>query len=302
MARAGRTDLDDMDETSDNHRKTATAALLRALRPAMPAVIGAAALTLLFAAVMPMSWVAGIGWNLYLDRLSDFFLPPLGNAARLLLAFGMAAIASVVAGLTALLIATPDAAGLSALRRRFQRASDTDADDADTDFSARRRRVDLHPDDPPRPPIRAGRDLPVGGLGPLSAAVADDVADGEAEAEADLWLGEFAEQNADELVLADLATDEAAPTGDEPWLQPAEMTAAALRAAPMLTPTDNSLGAMVARLEAGLSRRRQATDASATPAAIPAAEGATEAGEPEVDFALEAALSTLQRMTRQSIG
>ncbi len=30
---------------------------------------GAAALTFLFAAVMPMAWVFGIGWNLYLDRL-----------------------------------------------------------------------------------------------------------------------------------------------------------------------------------------------------------------------------------------
>ena len=35
--------------------------------------------------------------------------------------------------------------------------------------------------------------------------------------------------------------------------------------------------------------------------AIPAAGAATE-DEPEVDFALEAALSTLQRMTRQSVG
>jgi hypothetical protein len=309
----GRTELDDMDETSDNPGKTVSSALLRALRPALPAVVGAAALTLLFAAVMPMSWVAGIAWNLYLDRLSDFFVPPVGNAARLLLALGMAAIASMIAGLVALLIAQPDAAGLSALRDRFRRNAARDADEADdSDFSARRRRVDLHPDDPPRPPIRAGRDLPAGGLGPLTATTdptaeqtpeptaeqaieqsaeqaeqAEQTEQAEQSAEADLWLGEFAEHNAEELMLADLAPEDAAPTGDEPWLQPAEMTAPPLPAA-----IDNSLGAMVARLEAGLARRR----------AAPGEAGESAAVEPEVDLALEAALSTLQRMTRQSVG
>ena len=53
-----------MDETSDNPGHGKASALLRTLRPAMPAVIGAAALTFLFAAVMPISWVAGIAWNL----------------------------------------------------------------------------------------------------------------------------------------------------------------------------------------------------------------------------------------------
>ena len=43
-----------MDETSDNPGQGQASALLRTLRPAMPAVIGAAALTFLFAAVMPM--------------------------------------------------------------------------------------------------------------------------------------------------------------------------------------------------------------------------------------------------------
>ena len=275
-----------MDETSDNPGHGKASALLRALRPAMPAVIGAAALTFLFAAVMPMSWVAGIAWNLYLDRLSDYFVPPVGNAARLILAFGMAAIASLIAGLVALLIAQPEAAGLSSLRGRFRREAAADLDEDSDVFWTRRRRVDLHPDDPLRPPIRAGRDLPAGGLGPLNAEVADN------RAEADLWLDEFAEQNTDELVLADLAPEEPAE-GEEPWLQPAQMTAKPLSAA-----SDNSLGAMVARLEAGLARRREptATDDATAP------EGAAVDPDPEVDFALEAALSTLQRMTRQSVG
>ena len=286
MAGTGRTELNDMDDSSDNSCHGKASALLRTLRPAMPAVIGAAALTFLFAAVMPMSWVAGIGWNLYLDRLSDYFVPPIGNAGRLVLALGMAAIASVIAGLVALLIAEPEAAGLSSLRGRFRREPTADADEDGDAFWTRRRRVDLHPDDPVRPPIRAGRDLPAGGLGPLNAEVADQ------SAEADLWLDEFAEQNADELVLADLAPEDHA-AGDEPWLQPAEMTAKPLSAA-----SDNSLGAMVARLEAGLARRRE--PAAADDATAP--DGATVEPDPEVDFALEAALSTLQRMTRQSVG
>ena len=286
MAGTGRTELNDMDDSSDNSCHGKASALLRTLRPAMPAVIGAAALTFLFAAVMPMSWVAGIAWNLYLDRLSDYFVPPVGNAARLILALGMAAIAALIAGLVALLIAQPEAAGLSSLRGRFRREPTADADEDGDAFWTRRRRVDLHPDDPVRPPIRAGRDLPAGGLGPLNAEVADQ------SAEADLWLDEFAEQNADELVLADLAPEDHA-AGDEPWLQPAEMTAKPLSAA-----SDNSLGAMVARLEAGLARRRE--PAAADDATAP--DGATVEPDPEVDFALEAALSTLQRMTRQSVG
>ena len=275
-----------MDETSDNPGHGKASALLRTLRPAMPAVIGAAALTFLFAAVMPISWVAGIAWNLYLDRLSDYFVPPVGNAARLILALGMAVIAALIAGLVALLIAQPEAAGLSSLRGRFRREPTADADEDGDAFWTRRRRVDLHPDDPVRPPIRAGRDLPAGGLGPLNADVADQ------SAEADLWLDEFAEQNADELVLADLAPEDHA-AGEEPWLQPAEMTAKPLSAA-----SDNSLGAMVARLEAGLARRREPTATADTTAP----DGAVVEAEPEVDFALEAALSTLQRMTRQSVG
>lgn len=286
----GYTDLDDMDETRENPTKAIATALLRALQPAIPAVIGAAALTFLFAAVMPFSWVAGISWNLYLDRLSDLFVQPIGNGGRLVLALGMAAIAAVIAGFVAVLIAKPEAAGLSSLRERFRRSSyEVESDDSE-EILTRRRRVDLHPDDPPRPPIRAGRDLPAGGLD--GSALAEPVAPG-------LWLGEAdIETEADEaheLVLADLAPEEEFD-GDAPWLQPAQMTSPP----PMPDPADKSLDAMVARFEAGLARRRQAVPIST--AAIPMPGAAEPESEPEVDFALEAALSTLQRMTRQSVG
>ena len=271
-----------MEETSENRAKATATALLRALQPAIPAVIGAAALTFLFAAVMPFSWVAGISWNLYLDRLSDLFVQPIGNGGRLALALGMSAFAAVIAGFVALLIAKPEAAGLSSLRDRFRRASSETSDDEPV---LTRRRVDLHPDDPPRPPIRAGRDLPAGGLD--GSALAEPVAAG-------LWLDEAEADDAGELVLADLAPEEEFD-GDAPWLQPAVMTSPP----PMPDPADKSLGAMVARFEAGLTRRRETAPAST--AAIPVPEGA-EDDESEVDFALEAALSTLQRMTRQSVG
>ena len=88
--------MDFMDEGSETSGNGRGAAVWGVLRPAVPAVIGAAALTFLFAAVMPMAWVAGISWNLYLDRLSDFFLPPVGNAARLILALAMAAVAALI--------------------------------------------------------------------------------------------------------------------------------------------------------------------------------------------------------------
>ena len=288
MVRGGRTDLDNMDETSENRAKLIATALLRALQPAIPAVIGAAALTFLFAAVMPFSWVAGISWNLYLDRLSDFFVPPIGNAGRLALALGMSAIAAVIAGLVALLIAKPEAVGLSSLRNPFRRASvEVDGDDESV---LTRRRVDLHPDDPPRPPIRAGRDLPAGGLGALGASLP------EVQGEPDLWLDEVEADDADELVLADLAPEESFD-GDAPWLQPAERTSPV-----MPDPADKSLGAMVARLEAGLARRQQEPGAQAATVAIPVPEGTAPDTGPEVDLALEAALSTLHRMTRQSVG
>lgn len=269
-----------MDETSDKRVKIRAGALLRALRPAIPAVIGAAALTFLFAALMPFAWVSAISWNLYLDRLSDLFVPPIGNGGRLALAFGMAAAAALIAGFVALLIARPEAAGLSRLRDPFRRETETSDDDTPV---LTRRRIDLHPDDPPRPPLRAGRDLPVGGLdgfetpGRAAAAVPGHEEDGD-----------------DELILADLASDDDFGA-DAPWLQPAEMTSSV----PASDPGDKSLGAMVARFEAGLARRRRVTTGRT---AVPAAEAMAPAEEPEVDFALEAALGTLQRMTRQSTG
>ena len=163
-----------MDDEQEKSGHETLAALWRGVRPAVPAVIGAGALTFLFAAVMPLAWVAGISWNLYLDRLSDFFLPPVGNAGRLALAVGMATIAALFAGLVALLIAKPSVRGNDLLNRRVSTRAKRQAK-AEAEAALPRRRADMHPDDAPRPPIRAGRDLPVGGLGPLVAPAVDAV-------------------------------------------------------------------------------------------------------------------------------
>ncbi len=273
-----------MDEIGEQPGKAMTGALLRALRPAVPAVIGAAALTFLFAAVMPMAWVAAISWNLYLDRLSDLFAPPVGNGGRMALALGMAVVAALVAGLVALVAAKPGGAGW------LGRGDDDGFGDGDADEAplSRRRRADLHPDDPPRPPIRAGRDLPAEGLGSLDrtgseARAAWSPDDGAAEAaEADDDAPTPAEPEGNPMA------SEAMASGDEPWLQPAELPTPVSPA-----PVDRSLGAMVARFEMGLDRRRaaRATDLSGD-----------DAGTSEVDFALEAALGTLQRMSREAVG
>ena len=156
---APRADLDDMVDSGG----TPAGPIERlAARAAAHPAGSTPALVFLFAALMPIL-VAAISWNLYLDRLSDYFVPPVGNAARLLLALGMAAVAAVLAGFVALLVDSPEAAGLTSLRDRFRRAGDAANDDADDASWTRRRRVDLHPDDPVRPPIRAVRDLPAGG-------------------------------------------------------------------------------------------------------------------------------------------
>ncbi|PZQ23631.1 MAG: hypothetical protein DI569_04120 [Sphingopyxis macrogoltabida] len=297
-----------MDEASElNTPRPAWQKWLAALRPALPAVIGAAALSFLFAAVIPMAWIAGISWNLYLDRLSDLFVPPVGNAARLVLAVGMAAIAALLAGFIALLIARPEESGLGALRRRIRRAVPEDADDD----ALPRRRADLHPDDLPRPPIRAGRDLPVEGLGPVvplastwvpdepsppaDMAIAVQPDDGDGAAEASIEAADHGTDmgGEDELILADLAPEESV-AGEEPWLQPVEYGGPARP-----DPADASLGAMVARFEAGLSRRREWRAATAT-VPVPGATPADGEGDGEIDFALEAALGTLQRMNRNA--
>jgi len=64
---------------------------------------------------------------------------------------------------------------------------------------------------------------------------------------------------------------------------------------PLPDPDDMSLGAMVSRFEIGLDRRRSGD-------VTPATSSASEDDAPMLDLALEAALSTLQRMNKAAVG
>lgn len=239
------------------------ARVLRGLRPTAPAAFAGFALGLSFALLMPMAWLSAICWNLYLDKLHPIFVEPLGQAARIGVGIGLGVIAMLLAAAVVLALATPAGQAWLARFRRPVRADDftefAGADEAPISFP-RRRSADVHPDAPPVAPINALRDLPAAGLGPVRAIdAANDAASHVIVAATDA-------ADEDMLELADFIDAEAAAAagGNE----------------------DMSLGAMVARLEAGLARQR--SDGGEAP--------------PPVDLALEAALSTLARMNQRAVG
>lgn len=240
--------------------------VLRGLRPAAPAAVGAALLGFAAALLMPMAWLSAICWNLYLDTLHPIFVEPLGGAARVWVGLGLGVITMLLATAVALALETPTGQQWRARLRRPVADDFSEFASADTPSPgfARRRSADVHPDAPPVAPINALRDLPAAGLGlvPLEQP-ANDLAVVEADALA-------AEEP---LELADYAVESDA--GAEPGL---------------LDLADASLGAMVARLEAGLERQRSRADDSGA------------AMLPTVDLALEAALSTLARMNKAAVG
>ena len=240
------------------------ARVLRGLRPTAPAAFAGFALGLSFALLMPMPWLSAICWNLYLDKLHPIFIEPLGGAARIGVGLGLGVIAMLFAAAVVLAFATPTAQAWLARLRRPAPANDfteyLGVDEAAPSFP-RRRSADIHPDAPPVAPINALRDLPAAGLRPVPMI----------DAANDAALGEILETPAatdDEMLeLADFIDGDGAPSATEI--------------------EDMSLGAMVARLEAGLAR--QGGDVS-------------EVSPPPVDLALEAALSTLARMNRRAVG
>lgn len=259
--------------------------LWRGFRPAVPATVGAFALTFLFAAMMPMPWITSICWNLYLDTLHPIFLPPLGNGARVGVAILFALVAALIALVAALALAKPAVKGNRAMNQRVAaRARQALSDGEGGDESAapvRRRRADIHPDDPMAAPISADRDLPAGGLGPFGSPVTADSPLAYDDDEP-LDLG-------GDMVIGD---DDGQFGVSDPMLP-----AATVHRTLGYDPSDNSLDAMVARFEAGLSRRKSS---AALGGSAPAA--ANEDDGLGVDLALEAALSTLQRMSKSAIG
>lgn len=254
-----------------------TARVLRGLRPTAPAALGAFAVAFGAALLMPMGWLSAICWNLYLDTIHPIFMEPLGSAARIGVGLGFGVIAVLAAAAVVLALATPAGQDWLARFRRPAAADDFSEFAADADIAptfARRRSADVHPDAPPVAPINALRDLPAAGLGPVPLEV-------PANDRADIIAAQVAEiADDDALDLVEFAI--------EPVAELAETAAEDAAAPPEVV--DASLGGMVARLEAGLARQR---DTAANSHADTA---------PTIDFALEAALSTLQRMNKAAVG
>ena len=258
---------DDMEAVSTGQPHGGTLSrVLRGLRPAAPAAVGASLLGFAAALLMPMPWLSAICWNLYLDTLHPIFVEPLGTAARIWVGVGLGLITMLMATAVVLALETPTGQQWRARLRRpvADDFSDFASADAPSPGFTRRRSADVHPDAPPVAPINALRDLPAAGLGPVPL---EQPANDLAVAGTD---GPIAEEP---LELADYAVEP--DGGAEPEL---------------LDLADASLGAMVARLEAGLERHRVRADdiESATP--------------PTIDLALEAALSTLARMNKAAVG
>lgn len=252
------------------------ARVLRGLRPTAPAAFAGFAAGVFFALLMPMAWLSAICWNLYLDKLHPIFIEPLGGAARIGVGLGLGVIAMLAAAAVVLALATPTGQAWLARFGGQAPANDfsefADVDEATPSF-ARRRSADIHPDAPPVTPINALRDLPAAGLGPVAVeAPANDHTAVDVDA-----LGEQADD--DSLELFEIAADIEMVEAVEPI---------AAEVAP--APVDNSLGAMVARLEAGLERQRLDTTDNG------------DTASPAVDLALEAALSTLARMNKVAVG
>jgi hypothetical protein len=257
------------------------------LAPAIQAAVGAMAFVFLFAAVVPAAWLNALAWQLFLDQISPLTTPPLGMGVRIGFAVILALIAGLVTFMVMLALFKPPVEGRSMMTRRVaERARKLATEDESIPAV---RAADAHPDAPPRAPFRADRDL-AGSDGDISqrkAAWMGELANEAGGAQAGDGAGDMLE-----LSAMDEVTD-AEPAGD-------------------------TLGALVARFEAGLARRRMiaATAANMTvpvdtpPASNDQQDQALELGadqlldgdEPTVDLSLEAALSTLQRMSRRAIG
>lgn len=300
--------------------------------------VGVAALAALVGAiiglVLPMAWIEELSWQLYLDQLVAAARPPLGDTARLV----MIALMALALGLLGWVVAAILRVRRSPLSisdwlagMRGQRAEDEPD-------APHLRAADRHPDAPARRPFSAARDVPVRDAGATAPRwdIDEDDADelllnaqfGEAqliEGVEPVAIDESAsEARWDALDVVDTVDAEAAPAVLHSDTYEFVIDARSGTVSTEAEPLDLSvarLDELIARLEAGLSRRetaaRQAVavpslaaeagagsadlvDAAPGPAL---ARGGTEAAaEPSFpqDPALAAALATLRRMNRVS--
>jgi hypothetical protein len=296
---------------------------------ATAAIIGA-----LIGLLLPMAWIEEASWQLYLDRLVAAAAPPLGPTAR----FAAAALLGLGLGALGWLMAiwlrvSTMAGGLNELLARIRGDRADDEPDAPA-----LRPLDRHPDAPARRPFSAARDVPVDHEPLAFDADIDDMADDELLLDAHFDADVAAEPDAapqpvdwDDLDHVDVADQPLSVVEDvveepaaEPVTEPASPVAEPVNppveaAAP--PPMDLSiarLDELIARLEAGLSRRADidvegpitaadlphpATDRSAATRVDGDGDSGVivqNDGDVPHDPALAAALATLRRMNRNS--
>lgn len=281
------------------------------LAPAVAAVAGLVVVALV--ALVPAWRIEAAVMASGLPSLLPAAAPPLGWTARVGLMLGFGGLVTVLLWLGLMLLA-PQAT--LPLPRRKPKVKPRRAE-----VPPSVRRADAHPDAPPRPPVRADRDL---GTPFLDAPVATVAPDGERPLPRDLdtpmamfdpealpaapaaptptvkplFRPETAappeEPQAAPLPAAQ-AQDETPPPPVEPVPEPS-IEAAPEPATPAPKPhAEPSLSALLARLDQGLSRRDPApTPADPTPEPQPAAT--PEPPAPRVPAGLAATLGQLRRM------
>jgi hypothetical protein len=220
--------------------------------------------------------------------------PPLGWTARIAVAVVGAAAAFALALMT-LRIAERLGSRLGRARK---------AEEVPEALPIRRRRVDSHPDAPPRPPVSAKGDLgepaadEPGAPAPRPFWLPDDFPEVERE-EADRWEAEREDHAEAEdeptLDLAEFAAepDRAGVMRSKPT--PEHEPAAAARAAPVHA---ESIAELMARLERGLSD--PAPSHASAPEPFPAAQAPADAFPEATEDRLRGAIDGLRRLARRS--
>lgn len=251
-----------------------------------------AGLAVAFAAyVMPADLLAALVSATPLPDLVPAAAPPLGQTARIAVS-GIGAIAMF--------------AGVFVLLRWIERVGRKPkvrmepAPEPEGEMPPRLRRRDLHPDAPPRPPLLAQRDL-----GEPASAVSRQIAPEPEPAwlkDEELVLGETAGPEFEDQCEPVEAPQTIWPTQeDQPASEPAEPICSTPEpsqpaAAPpsAIPPSEDSISALMARLENGLAQRRS-DRAPAEPLKEEAGETPRPSGDDATDR-LEAALADLQRL------
>jgi hypothetical protein len=283
--------------------------------------------------LIPRAWIEELSWQLYLDRLIAAAAPPIGFNGQLVFALLLGLALALLGWLVASwLRVQPAAGGLTGLWARMRGVRSDDEPDAPY-----LRPMDRHPDAPARRPFSAARDVPVEEewVDAPQTVVADEdelLLDAHFDGADDGVVTEsMAPISWDDLDHVDVAdTDpvpaqapvaeqvDAAPEAPMAAVEapaPAEPTVAAPAIAAPPEPLDLSmarLDELIARLEAGLSRRADTGSSSASTSAptVTVDESVPAAAEPQTivqndgdfphDPALAAALATLRRMNRNS--